>query len=70
MGFYRVFQLDERDRFARFVDFEAANDDQALALGARLAPNGRAEVWCGGRLVGRVGAAGGAVSQTRSSAAS
>lgn len=55
MDRYRVFQLDERGCFARFVDFEAASDEDAMPLGARLVRSSPGEVWRGAQRLGRIG---------------
>jgi hypothetical protein len=52
---YRAYRLDDESKFIGASEFEAADDAEALEI-VRVLPEARGfEVWCGARMVGRVG---------------
>lgn len=55
MPFYRIYRLTAGGRLALGETFNAADDEAAVAQAQALhRPGTAAELWCGGRIVGRL----------------
>jgi len=51
---YRLYHIDGSGHFSTAEWIEASDDAEAIEAAGSRAHSGGCEIWCGGRLVGRV----------------